>query len=344
MKKVVAVAALFIAVLTLSFGRPLSGQCAQDSAPIPSDEQIMAKQDTSPIISVNGENIPRWMFENALRDRLRSAGDADAPASVEQQRAILDNLIAMEVLEQEAIRQGHEVRIGGGALRANIIGSRYKDHDSFRRALSEAGMTEAQFAGIWQQQASVNRLIEVEILSGVAVSDEELHARFEQDRHKYKQAPSVRASHILVPLSGKETPEERRQALDRITAIRERALAGEDFAQLAREAGGCPTSARGGDLGWFRRERMDPVFAEAAFSLQPDALSEVVETRFGFHLIKKTGEKGPYASFEDIQLQLADVIRQDKSQAAFEEYKDRLVRQAKIVIFDPSLEVIHGRE
>ena len=110
-------------------------------------------------------------------------------------------------------------------------------------------------------------------------------------------APSnerVSASHILVAYKGSQRAAEtvtrtKDEAKKRAEKLLERAKKGEDFAKLARENSDDPTAkARGGDLGSFERNMMVKEFSDAAFALKPGQLSAVVETNFGFHVIKRT--------------------------------------------------------
>jgi parvulin-like peptidyl-prolyl isomerase len=80
----------------------------------------------------------------------------------------------------------------------------------------------------------------------------------------------------------------KQEALDEITALLERINAGEDFAAIAQKMSDCPSGEDGGDLGFFQRGDMVPEFDEAAFALEPNQTSGVVETAFGFHLIQRT--------------------------------------------------------
>ncbi|MET0410669.1 MAG: peptidylprolyl isomerase [Polyangiaceae bacterium] len=103
----------------------------------------------------------------------------------------------------------------------------------------------------------------------------------------------ITASHILVGFGGSSrarptvtrTKDEARQRADELLA---RLRAGSDFAQLARAESDSPSAARGGDLGSFSAQRMEPKFAAAAFALAAGETSAVVETPFGFHIIKRT--------------------------------------------------------
>jgi parvulin-like peptidyl-prolyl isomerase len=105
-------------------------------------------------------------------------------------------------------------------------------------------------------------------------------------------ADQVRASHILLMYAGSERsmasrskPEARRQ----IQVIAGELEAGGDFEALAREHSDCPSAQRGGDLGSFGRGMMVGAFEDVAFGMEVGGLSGVVETPFGYHLIKRTG-------------------------------------------------------
>ena len=95
------------------------------------------------------------------------------------------------------------------------------------------------------------------------------------------------ASHILIAhgADSGRSPEDARTQID---ALKAEIAGGADFGSLAREHSDCPSSARGGDLGAFGRGMMVPEFETAAFALEPGAVSDVVETDFGFHLILRT--------------------------------------------------------
>ena len=106
-----------------------------------------------------------------------------------------------------------------------------------------------------------------------------------------QSAPQVRAAHILLP-----TREEAEAARARVTE------GGEDFAAVARELSTDEASAaNGGELGWFTREEMVAPFAEAAFALEPGAISEPVETEFGWHVIQVL-ERDPERPLTDLQI------------------------------------------
>ncbi len=92
------------------------------------------------------------------------------------------------------------------------------------------------------------------------------------------KAGKVRASHILV--------DKHSQALALISRIKE----GDDFASIAKQYSSCPSKKKGGDLGWFTKGQMVPEFEKASFNLSVGAMTnEPVKTKFGYHIIKRTG-------------------------------------------------------
>lgn len=98
----------------------------------------------------------------------------------------------------------------------------------------------------------------------------------------------IRVLHLVVQHAEAErtvSQRSRQEALARVTLARERILAGEDPAAVARELSDGPHASRGGDLDWFQRGQMLPQFDEVAFALEPGTLSEPVESPLGYHLI-----------------------------------------------------------
>jgi parvulin-like peptidyl-prolyl isomerase len=103
---------------------------------------------------------------------------------------------------------------------------------------------------------------------------------------------SVRASHILLMYKGSARSTATRskaEAEQQIGDLQAKITGGSDFADLAKQHSDCPSSAEGGDLGTFGKGQMVPAFENAAFSMQIGEVSGVVETSFGYHLIKRTG-------------------------------------------------------
>ncbi|HJL32631.1 MAG TPA: peptidylprolyl isomerase [Polyangiaceae bacterium LLY-WYZ-15_(1-7)] len=145
---------------------------------------------------------------------------------------------------------------------------------------------------------------------------EEVDREYEQNRHRYTDLEEqVRARHILIKASQDAAEEVRTAARQRAESLLRRARAGEDFEALASEFSEDTGSARrGGDLGYNPRGRMVPPFDEAQFGLEVGAISDLVETRFGFHIIKVVGKREGDVPEEEAKRELAErLFREDRA-------------------------------
>ncbi len=119
---------------------------------------------------------------------------------------------------------------------------------------------------------------------------------------KQTSEEEISARHILVP-----TEDEAKAALKRVKG-------GENFAKVADEVSKDPGS-KGGDLGWFTKDRMVPEFGEAAYKLKKGEISDPVKSQFGWHVIKlEDRRRKPFPSFEEVKTQVAQYVAQ-KSQS-----------------------------
>ena len=149
---------------------------------------------------------------------------------------------------------------------------------------------------------------------GVA-TDEEIEKYYEEHQQDFVKCS---ASHILIKTiddNYEPLPEEEvAKAKEKAEMVLQKALAGEDFATLAKEYSEDASAQDGGDLGEFGKGEMVEEFEEAVFGLETGQItSSLVKTEFGYHIIKKTGESDP--SFEDAKAQIKDNIIYDKKYA-----------------------------
>jgi len=183
-------------------------------------------------------------------------------------------------------------------------------------------------------QAIVLKLRDQVIQVDTALTDDQLRALYEREQPGLQ----VRARHILLRLPPDATPTQRDSVLALARDLQQRAASGADFAALATEYSQDPGSARqGGDLGLFGRGQMVPQFEQAAFALQVGEVSDVVETPFGFHIIKV--EERHLPDFEEVK----DYFRQQAKVTiqldAEEEYIKNLVEPLGIEVQDDAYAV-----
>jgi peptidyl-prolyl cis-trans isomerase D len=143
------------------------------------------------------------------------------------------------------------------------------------------------------------------------VDDAAVRAYYDAHPAEFQMPESVHARHILRELPKDASPADVDKARVEMLKLKARLAKGENFAALAEKHSDCPSSARGGDLGWFSREAMVAPFAQAAFSQEPGVVGDPVRTEFGWHLIKVEERREAGArSFEEaapaIRRQLAE--------------------------------------
>ncbi|HUN91318.1 MAG TPA: SurA N-terminal domain-containing protein [Burkholderiaceae bacterium] len=167
-----------------------------------------------------------------------------------------------------------------------------------------------------------------DVAATIAVSADDVKTYYEQNKSRYTEPEQRRASHILITYgkdgSAPDKESARRLAEDVLKKLR--ADAGQ-FEKIARDASISkdPGSAsKGGDLGWFGRGMMVKPFEDAAFSLPKGGMSGVVESDFGFHIIKVTDAKGGEVKpFDDVRAQIEAELRKQQAQKSFGEVAEQ---------------------
>ena len=160
----------------------------------------------------------------------------------------------------------------GKAISANIEQSKKLQRASFFGAqLKDAQRFQKRVGGILTEMQSL----------------EEIAKFYEDNRDQYGPQPEVHARHILIRTDPAMDDMAKATARQKITDALARIKGGEDFAAVASEVSEDPTtSSTGGDLQWFGRGQMVASFDQAAFSLDPGQVSEVIETQYGYHVLK----------------------------------------------------------
>ncbi|MCL2340344.1 MAG: SurA N-terminal domain-containing protein [Proteobacteria bacterium] len=123
-------------------------------------------------------------------------------------------------------------------------------------------------------------------LAQVTVNDEAIQAYYQEHAATYNTPEQRRARHILFRVTGEDSPETRKFKQTEAEKVLARIKAGEDFAKLARQFSEDGSKDKGGDLGLFARGQMVQPFEDSVFSLKKGEVSGIVETPFGFHIIK----------------------------------------------------------
>jgi len=120
----------------------------------------------------------------------------------------------------------------------------------------------------------------------IHVSDADVETYYERNIDKYSRPEERRARHILFKTSPQDPATEQEKKRQQAENVLQKARRGEDFAELARQFSEGPSAPQGGNLGQFARGGMVKPFEDAVFAMQTGEISDIVETSFGFHIIK----------------------------------------------------------
>ena len=290
------------------------------------------------IAVVNGVNITSNEFNRALNaylERVAQRGQKIPDSQMaELKNAILENLIIGELLFQESKHKGIEVSAADVTEQLQNIKQRFPSETEFEKVLDENQITESDLQAQIKRDLAVKQLIDKEVAQQVMITDKESKTYYDTHPQSFVQPEQVRASHILIKVDADATEAQKIEARKKIADIQQKLQKGEDFATLAQNYSEDPSSQKGGDLGYFERGQMIKPFEDEAFSLKPGETSGIVETRFGYHIIKvvdkKPEEKVTYAEIKD---RLNQYLTQQKIQSEEKLYIDNLKKNAAIEKF-----------
>jgi peptidyl-prolyl cis-trans isomerase C len=204
---------------------------------------------------------------------------------------VLDVLIGQELLWQaarEAQLLASDAEVDAALAQTR---GRFDSETEFEIELQESGYTPETYREDTRRRLSAQKWIEARVASGIAVDDAAVSRFYNDNRERFAGPPQVRARHILLKLDADAGEEDLEAARERLAEIRQQAENGEDFASLAQTHSEDGSAARGGDLGFFGPGMMVPPFEQAAFALAAGEISDIVQTRFGLHLIQLVERK-----------------------------------------------------
>ncbi len=308
----------FLWVLGLSVLVPV----AATSQTLPAEEDVVER-----LVAIVGDSVvvQTQVVEEIDRMRLQGAPIPQLGSREYEElfRQILDQfvdrLIVLQAATKDSLLQVDESTIEEQVEeQIQSLVSEFGGQANLQQALAAEAMTLTEYRESLRSDARIRRVQQLFYQTRLAnappvtVTEEEMLAAFEEARGTLQQRPRLITFRqvVVAPEASDAAKDSARSEAESLLA---RINAGEDFAELARIYSDDPGSAQvGGDLGWFRRGRMVREFEEAAFAMFDGQVSDVVESSFGFHIIKvergRPGERSarhillrPELTEEDIQ-------------------------------------------
>ena len=321
---------------------PAAEQPAVVVTPAPAPEAAAPGEDKV-AVTVNGVEIKESAIAEKLEpqiQRMAAQGQQIPPAYIEQFKQqmrgqVLDSLIAEQLLNAKVAELGIVATDEDVEKQlTEMLEEQKLSRDDFNALIAAQGMTVDAVKANIKKALPYRKLFEAQFEGKVAVTDADANDFYTKNLAKFASPEQVRASHILITVS-KDPNTDPNQAKAAAKAKAEELLkqikAGADFAELAKANSACPSAAKGGDLNFFGRGQMVPEFENVAFALEPNQVSDVVETQFGFHIIKVTAKKpASTQSFADAKADIITMLEDQKKNQVAKAYLDSLKAAAKI--------------
>lgn len=302
---------------------PMSGPgpSSTPSAPNP----VVLRVNSDPIYAVEIS-----MVMQTIQSQLEQRGetvDQHELAKVATQRAIEQKLLVQEArrfgvepdeLQIARAAQMAEQQAGGRAMLENKLKATGSNYDQFLEIIRELEVMRA--------------FVDQQIEPNVVVTDEEIAAYYEANPAVFEAEERAHAYHMIFIVGEDADPAALAAARSKAEAARQRALTGEeDFTVVARELSEGPSAPNGGDLGWVTRGALVSPLSETVFSLEAGGISEVVQSRFGFH-VTTISDRRPEETIglEDASDQIEFLLQQQKATEIVGQLLETLVANAKV--------------
>ncbi|RJQ81474.1 MAG: hypothetical protein C4519_08890 [Desulfobacteraceae bacterium] len=247
---------------------------------------------------------------------------------------LIENLIERELLFQHARKSKIAVPPQWVDAALSDLKTRLGGAAALQNYLAAVGKTQNQLKDRLRTGLAVRRLLRRQAVRAIRVSEAEMQVFYRQHPEFFERGEQIRVRHILVSVKDWDDPNQPANALNKIQGLKMRIEKEHDFAVLAIDHSDCPSRIRGGDLGYVTREQLVESFAEAAFALPQGAVSDIVSTRFGYHLIQMVERRPPVPiGYKDVREKIERTLRRNKENAAIKGYVARLKSQAEIQRF-----------
>ena len=291
---------------------------------------------TDPVAVVEGVEIKKADLEQAFARMLGAQGIPADQLPPEQRiqgyHMILDDMI----IEKLVTKRSAETKVTDEEVAAKMEGfkTKFGSEAALKEQIEKSGLTIDKVKENVREGLRQEHWIDSQIKGKDEVADAEAEDFYKKNPEQFKQPEQVRASHILIAVDKEAKPEVVAEKEKAAKAIAERVKKGEAFDKLAKELSEDPSAKQNsGDLDYFERDKMVPEFADAAFKMKKDEISDPVRSQFGFHVIKVTDHKnGETVTLEKAKPKLIAYLKQQKRQGEIEKVVKAIREKADVKV------------
>jgi parvulin-like peptidyl-prolyl isomerase len=300
------------------------------------------------VAKVNGVEIKSDSIKFQLSSSMRKGQRSFSP---EEKRKIVSGLVDKEIVRELVYQEGKaaKVKIDSEVVEKAFKGvmEPYKNKEDFQKALKARGLTEDELKNSIEVDLIAKKLIDDQVRGKIKITDEDVKKYYESNQKKFFRPEAYRARHIFISIFPPEliasTPvnelKARKEELDKeakkkIEDIQKELKAGSNFEELAKKYSHDSASApNGGDLDYIYKGVFDPAFDEAIAKMKVGGISKVVNTPYGYHIIKLNETKpAEQATFAEMEESIQKHLFMERAQKKVEIYLQGLRKKAKIEV------------
>jgi peptidyl-prolyl cis-trans isomerase C len=299
------------------------------------------------IASVNGKPISKSQYDRRLSVFKKRAAHKGGPLNDEAlmtvKNQILESLINTELLYQQSQKKG--IKIDDQAINKEIekFKKRFSDESGdekteekvYKKALKRMYVSEKEFRTEIQRALAINQLLDTNVLQKITVTDEESKKYYNHNLNLYRQPERVKISLIWIKMTPDDEESKKIQARKKIEMVQKKVKQGEDFGKLAKAYSEGPNAQREGAWGYLKRGKTADPLRDTAFALNVGEVSGIIETQYGYHLIKVNDKKPAKTTpYEEVQPMIEKHLKKEKEKTEIQSYIENLKKSAKIKRFN----------
>ena len=242
-----------------------------------------------PVAKVNDAVLTESDLEDALNEIMPAGvfhGGFSSKKRAEYRPQAFEKMVEKELFYQDAVKKGMKVDEGAIEAERDKTIKRLGGNKKYEAALKKADFTDELYRERLKKKHLVQHFITVEIEDKARPTDEEIKNYYQRNKKKFMRPEARKLTHILIAVQPEASAEERQLKKAKAQEVIDRINAGEEMSDVAWNHSMGPYRVKGGDMGLVHRGRLYPDLEKEVFQLEPGRLSGIIETIYGYHIVR----------------------------------------------------------
>jgi peptidyl-prolyl cis-trans isomerase C len=296
------------------------------------------------VVTVNGTKITEGDISKILDARMEQLASRIPPNMKDQYRTQMRKRLVEQMVIEEILNgkeKAQNITLSAADVNEKVQEQMKQQNlslDEFKALLKNYGTNYAEFESNMKKKMMFEKLMEGEFKNKIKEpNDKEIKAFYDENADQFKQPEMIHAKHILIKAADSNDPNKAKAvAKAKAEDVLKEVKAGGNFEELAKKYSACPSAQNGGDLGEAPKGSFVPAFEKAAYALEPNQVSDVVETEFGFHIIKLVAHKQPETtSLADAKEKIVQHLSNKQKEEVVVNYITKIKKEADIKFVNP---------